>query len=63
MLVLSVLSIDHTQRNISLNESSRTFLFRRSGELDSQLFPKRGSLKTHTTTSGAAGADSVAYLA
>ena len=50
MLVLSILSIDDTQRNISLNESSRTFLFRRSGELDSQLFPKRVSLKTHTTT-------------
>ena len=31
MLVLSILSIDHTQRNISLNGSSCTFLFRRSG--------------------------------
>ena len=39
-----------TQRNISLNGSSHAlFLFRRSEELDSQLFPKRVSLKTHTT--------------
>ena len=50
MLVLSILSIDHTQRNISLYESSRTFLFRRSGELDAQFFPKRVNLKTHTKT-------------
>ena len=50
MLVLSILSIDDTQRNISLNGSSRTFLFGRSGELDAQFFPKRVSLKTHTTT-------------
>ena len=30
-----------TQRNISLNGSSRAFLFRRSEKLDSHLFPKR----------------------
>ena len=39
-----------SQRNISLNGSSHTFLFRRSGELEYQLFPKRVSLKTHTMT-------------
>ena len=36
--------------NISLNGSSHAFLFRRSEELDSQLFPKRVSFKTHVTT-------------
>ena len=39
-----------TQRTISLNGSSHAFIFRRSGELDSQLFPKRASLKTNTMT-------------
>ena len=39
-----------TQRNISLNGSSHAFLIKRSGELDYQLFPKRLTLKTHTTT-------------
>ena len=38
-----------SQRNISLDGSSHAFLFIRSGELDSHLFPKRVSLKTHTT--------------
>ena len=38
-----------SQRNISLHGSSHAFLFSRSGELDSQLFSKRASLKTHTT--------------
>ena len=36
--------------NISLNGSSHAFLFRRSEELDTQLFPKRVSFKTHVTT-------------
>ena len=36
--------------NISLDGSSHPFLFRRSEELDSQLFPKRVSFKTYTTT-------------
>ena len=42
-----------SQRQISLNGSSHAFLFRRNGELDNLdylLFPKRVSLKTHTTT-------------
>ena len=39
-----------SQRYISHNGSSHAFLFRRSGELDSWLSPKRVSLKTHTTT-------------
>ena len=39
-----------TQRNISLNGSSHTFLFRRSGKLDYRLLQERVSLKTRMTT-------------